>query len=71
MVALRLGPDRGEPHLAAAEVAFHCDLDYETALAEVGIGSAALLPNAMYPAARYMPRTGHWGALPTSARAVS
>ena len=35
--ALRLGPDRGEPHLAAAWVAFHCDLDYETALSEVAI----------------------------------
>ena len=35
--ALRLGPDRGEPHLAAAGVAFTADLDYETALNEVAI----------------------------------
>ena len=27
--ALRLSSDRGEPHLAAAEVAFHCNLDYD------------------------------------------
>jgi TolB-like protein/Tfp pilus assembly protein PilF len=42
--ALRLGADRGEPHLAAAEVAFHCDLDYETALNEVAIAQSKL-PN--------------------------
>jgi serine/threonine-protein kinase len=42
--ALRLGSDRGEPHLAAAEVAFHCNLDYETALTEVAIARGKL-PN--------------------------
>src|SRR6266404_2517396 len=42
--ALRLGADRGEPHLAAADVAFHCDLDYETALSEVAFAQRRL-PN--------------------------
>src|SRR5262249_47078761 len=42
--ALRLGPDRGEAHLAAGWVAYHCDLDYETALTEVAIARRGL-PN--------------------------
>src|SRR6266487_4095392 len=42
--ALRLSPDRGEPHLAAAWVAYHCYLNYETALAEVDIARRRL-PN--------------------------
>ncbi len=42
--ALRLGPDRGEPHLAAACVAYRCYRDYETALTEVGLARRAL-PN--------------------------
>src|SRR5947208_12923156 len=40
--ALRLGPDRGEPHLAAAWIAYQCYLDYETALAEVAIARRKL-----------------------------
>ena len=60
--ALRLGPDRGEPHLAAAEVAFHCDLDYATALSEIAIardklpndGSVIALPAYIHR------RQGHW-----------
>jgi len=61
-VALRLGPDRGEPHLAAAEVAFHCDLDYETALAEVGIARRRLPNDASGIAlpAYIARRQGHW-----------
>jgi tetratricopeptide (TPR) repeat protein len=43
-VALHLGPDRGEPHLTAAWVAYHCYLDYETALAEVDVARSTL-PN--------------------------
>jgi serine/threonine-protein kinase len=43
-VALRLAADRGEPHLAAAWVAYHCYLDYETALTEVGVARHKL-PN--------------------------
>jgi TolB-like protein len=42
--ALRLGPDRAETHLAAAWVAYHCYLDYETALTEVAIARRGL-PN--------------------------
>src|SRR5438105_2033511 len=60
--ALRLGPDRAEPHLAAAEVAFHCDLDYETALAEVAIAQRGL-PNdaSVFSLPAYIARRqGHW-----------
>src|SRR5437016_6875384 len=60
--ALRLGPDRGEPHLAAAEVAFHCDLDYETALKEVAIARRSL-PNdaSVFALPAYIHRRqGHW-----------
>jgi TolB-like protein/Flp pilus assembly protein TadD/tRNA A-37 threonylcarbamoyl transferase component Bud32 len=60
--ALRLGPDRGEPHLAAADVAFHCDLDYETALSEVAIARDKL-PNdgSVFALTAYIHRRqGHW-----------
>jgi len=60
--ALRLGPDRGEPHLAAADVAFHCDLDYETALKEVAIARRSL-PNdaSVFALPAYIHRRqGHW-----------
>jgi TolB-like protein/Flp pilus assembly protein TadD len=40
--ALRLGSDRGEPHLAAAYVAYWCYRDYETALTEVDIARRKL-----------------------------
>jgi tetratricopeptide (TPR) repeat protein len=42
--ALELGPDRGEPHLAAAMVSYHCYRDYEKALAELAIARREL-PN--------------------------
>jgi len=60
--ALRLDPDRAEPHLAAAEVAFHCDLDYKTALAEVAIAQRGL-PNdaSVFSLPAYITRRqGHW-----------
>ena len=60
--ALRLSSDRGEPHLAAAEVAFHCDLDYETALTEVAIARGKL-PNdgSVFALSAYIHRRqGHW-----------
>jgi len=60
--ALRLGPERGEPHLAAAWVAFHCYLDYDTALAEVDIARRKL-PNAadVFALPAYIHRRqGHW-----------
>jgi len=60
--ALRLSSDRGEPHLAAAEVAFHCNLDYETALIEVAIARGKL-PNdaSVFALSAYIHRRqGHW-----------
>ena len=60
--ALRLDPDRGEPHLAAAGVAFHCDLDYETALKEVHIARREL-PNdvSVFEMTAFIARRqGHW-----------
>ena len=60
--ALRLGPDRGEPHLAAAWVAYHCYRDYETALSEVGIARRGL-PNdaSVFSLPAYIARRqGHW-----------
>ena len=60
--ALRLGPDRGEPHLAAAEVAFHCDLDYATALSEIAIARDKLPNDSSVIAlpAYIHRRQGHW-----------
>jgi serine/threonine protein kinase/tetratricopeptide (TPR) repeat protein len=60
--ALRLGPDRGESHLAAAYVAYHCYRDYETALTEVGIARDALPndPSILDISAHIARRQGHW-----------
>ncbi|PYL22214.1 MAG: hypothetical protein DMF37_12555, partial [Verrucomicrobia bacterium] len=60
--ALRLGPDRGEPHLAAAWVAYHCFRDYETALTEVGIARHGLPSDAsVFDITALMARRqGHW-----------
>jgi len=41
---LQLGPDQGEPHLAAAWVSYHCYRDYDGALAELAIARQRL-PN--------------------------
>src|SRR5437867_1328198 len=60
--ALLLGPDRGEPHLAAAYVAYWCYRDYETALTEVDIARRKL-PNdtAVFEiAALIARRQGDW-----------
>jgi TolB-like protein/Flp pilus assembly protein TadD len=60
--ALRIDPERGEPHLAAAWVAYHCYRDYETALTEVGIARRKL-PNdvAVFEiTALIVRRQGHW-----------
>src|SRR6266446_3911221 len=35
--ALALAPERGEAHVAAAAIAYHCERDYKAALAELGI----------------------------------
>jgi TolB-like protein len=42
--ALRLAPNRGEPHLAAGWIAYHCYRDYERALGEVATARKQL-PN--------------------------
>jgi TolB-like protein/Tfp pilus assembly protein PilF len=42
--ALQLAPDRGEPHLAAAWIAYQCYRDYDRARAEVAIAKQRL-PN--------------------------
>jgi TolB-like protein/Tfp pilus assembly protein PilF/tRNA A-37 threonylcarbamoyl transferase component Bud32 len=60
--AFRLGPDRGETHLAAAWVAYHCYRDYETALKEGAIARRGL-PNdaSVFSLPAYIARRqGHW-----------
>jgi TolB-like protein/Flp pilus assembly protein TadD len=60
--ALQLGPDRGEPHLAAARVFYHCYRDYEKALAELAIARRKL-PNDSYVfelSAAIARRQGQW-----------
>jgi tetratricopeptide (TPR) repeat protein len=44
--ALELGPDRGESHLTAAWISYHCYRDYETALAELATAQRGLPNNA-------------------------
>jgi serine/threonine protein kinase/tetratricopeptide (TPR) repeat protein len=60
--ALRLGPDRGEAHLAAAWVAYNGYRDYETALTEVGIARRGLPNDASIfdITAHIARRQGHW-----------
>src|SRR5437762_4330929 len=60
--ALRLGPDRGEPHLAAAWVAYWCYRDYETALTEVEIVRSGLPNDASVIdiISAITRRQGHW-----------
>ena len=60
--ALRLGPDRGESHLAAAWVAYWCYHDYETALSEVSIARRGLPNDAsvFFTTAAVVRRQGHW-----------
>jgi TolB-like protein/serine/threonine protein kinase/Flp pilus assembly protein TadD len=60
--ALRLGPDRGEAHLATAYVAYWCYRDYETALTELGIARRALPNDAevLEVTAAIARRQGHW-----------
>ena len=60
--ALQLGPNRGEPHLAAARLFYHCYRDYEKALAELAIARREL-PNDSYVfelTAAIARRQGHW-----------
>jgi TolB-like protein/Tfp pilus assembly protein PilF len=60
--ALELGPDRGEAHLAAVWVYYHCYFDYDRARSELKIAQSAL-PNEseVFALAGYMDRRqGHW-----------
>jgi serine/threonine protein kinase/Tfp pilus assembly protein PilF len=60
--ALELGPDRGEAHLAAGWVYYHCYFDYNRARSELAIARSAL-PNdpEVFELAGYMDRRqGHW-----------
>ena len=60
--ALELGPDRGEAHLAAVWVYYHCYFDYDRAQAELAI-ARSVLPNDpdVFALAGYMDRRqGHW-----------
>ena len=60
--ALRLAPDRGESHLAAAGIHYHCYRDYQAALAELAIARRGL-PNdpAVFKLAGFIARRqGHW-----------
>jgi serine/threonine protein kinase/Tfp pilus assembly protein PilF len=60
--ALELGPDRGEAHLAAVWVYYHCYFDYDRARSELEIARSAL-PNEseVFALAGYMDRRqGHW-----------
>ena len=60
--AFRLGPHRGEPHLAAAYVAYWCYHDYEPALTELNIARRELPNNAevLEVIAAIARRQGHW-----------
>jgi TolB-like protein/Tfp pilus assembly protein PilF len=60
--ALELAPDRGEPHLAAVWVYYHCYFDYKRARSELKIARSAL-PNEpeVFALAGYMDRRqGNW-----------
>ena len=60
--ALSLAPERGEAHLAAAWVSYHCELDYKTALAELAIARRGLPNDSAIPnlAGTIGRRQGQW-----------
>ena len=60
--ALSLAPERGEAHLAAAWVSYHCELDYKTALAELAIARRGLPNDSAIPglAGAIARRQGQW-----------
>jgi TolB-like protein/Tfp pilus assembly protein PilF len=63
--AMRLGPDRGETHLAAAWIYYRCYLDYDRARAEVDLARRTL-PNEpfVFALAGYIDRRqGRWKEL--------
>ena len=60
--ALSLAPERGEAHLAAAWVSYHCELDYKTARAELAIARRGLPNDSAIPglAGAIARRQGQW-----------
>jgi len=60
--ALSLAPERGEAHLAAAYVSYHCERDYKTALAELAIARQGLPNDSAIPelAGFIARRQGRW-----------
>ena len=60
--ALSLAPERSEAHLAAAWVSYHCELDYQTALAELAIAQRGLPNDSAIPelTGTIARRQGHW-----------
>src|SRR2546421_527170 len=60
--ALSLAPDRGEAHLAAAWISYHCHRDYQTALAELAIARRGLPNDSSIPelAGFIARRQGQW-----------
>jgi tetratricopeptide (TPR) repeat protein len=60
--ALSLAPERGEAHLAAAYVSYHCERDYKTALAELAIARQGLPNDSSIPevAGFIARRQGQW-----------
>jgi len=61
--ALQLGPDRGEPHLAAAWFFYHCYRNYDKALAEIAIARRELPNDSSVPELTgfIARRQGQWG----------
>ena len=47
--ALSLAPERGEAHLAAAVISYHCERDYKTAIAELAIARRGLPNDSAIP----------------------
>jgi TolB-like protein len=60
--AISFAPERGEAHLAAAYVSYHCELDYKTALAELAIARRGLPNDSAIPeiTGYIARRQGHW-----------
>lgn len=60
--ALRLAPDRGESHLAAADIHYRCYRDYQAALAELAIAQRGLpnSPDVFTLAGFIARRQGRW-----------
>ena len=60
--ALSLAPERGEAHLAAAEIHYRCYRDYQAALAELAIAQRGLPNDSSIPelAGYIARRQGHW-----------